>query len=323
MNAVVCSQYGSPDVLRFEEVPTPKPEAGEVQLRIRAASVNAGDWHLMRADPFFIRLMYGGLLRPKHRILGSDVAGEVTAVGSGVTDFSPGDKVFGDLSESGFGAFAEYVCAPEQTLLPMPTSATYEEAAALPVAALAAFQGLHETGGIQPGYRVLINGASGGVGTFAVQIARHFGADVTGVCSTRNVELVRSLGAHHVVDYTQEDVTQGAERYDLILDAAAFQSPLAFRPLLAPNGTYLLVGGSTARLFQTMFLGPWMQRQGVQMKVLVSKPNRGHLQTLKGLVESGTIAAAIDRCYALREVPDAIRHLEERRTRGKVVIKVQ
>lgn len=296
------------------------PRAGEVLVRVRAASVNAGDWHLMRADPFFLRLMYGGLLRPKVRTLGSDVAGTVEAIGAGVTAFEPGDDVFGDLSGHGFGAFAEYACAPAAAFGSMPAGATYEQAAAVPVAGLAALQALRDDGEVGPGDRVLVNGASGGVGTFAVQLAKHFGAEVTGVCSTRNVDLVRSLGADRVVDYTREDVTERDERYDLVLDAAAFRSPLAYRPLLAPGGAYVLVGGSTARLFQTMLLGPWVRRFSIRMAVHMSKPNRDDLGVLKGLVERGAVTPAVDRTYPLAEVPDAIRRLETRRVSGKVVI---
>ena len=322
MKAIVQHVYGGPDVLGLEEVPSPTPGAGEVLVRVRAASVNAGDWHLMRADPFFLRLMYGGLLRPKHRTPGSDVAGTVEAVGPGVTEFVQGDDVFGELSEHGFGAFAEYVVAPTDAFAPMPAGATYEQAAAVPVAGLAALQALRDDGELGPGDRVLVNGASGGVGTFAVQIAKHFGAEVTGVCSTRNVDLVRSLGADHVVDYTREDVTERDERYDLVLDAAAFRSPLAYRPLLAPGGAYVLIGGSTARLFQTMLLGPWVRRSGIRMAVHMSKPNRDDLAVLKGLVERGAVTPAVDRTYPLAEVPDAIRRLEARRVSGKVVISV-
>jgi NADPH:quinone reductase-like Zn-dependent oxidoreductase len=322
MNAIVQHAYGSPDVLQLAEVPTPTPGDGEVLVRVRAASVNAGDWHLMRADPFFLRLMYGGLLHPKHQILGSDVAGTVEAVGPGVTAFEPGDDVFGDVSGYGFGAFAEYVAAPTDAFVPLPAGAMYEQAAAVPVAGLAALQALRDDVGVGPGDRVLVNGASGGVGTFAVQIAKHFGAEVTGVCSTRNVDLVRSLGADRVVDYTRADVTGRDERYDLVLDAAAFRSPLAYRPLLAPGGAYVLIGGSTARFFQTMLLGPWVRRHGIRMAVHVSKPNRDDLAVLKGLVERGAVTPAIDRTYPLAEVPDAIRRLEARRVRGKVVISV-
>jgi len=322
MKAIVQHVYGGPEVLGLEEVPSPTPGDGEVLVSVRAASVNAGDWHLMRADPFFLRLMYGGLLRPKHRTPGSDVAGIVEAVGPGVNEFVPGDDVFGELSEHGFGAFAEYACAPADAFAPMPAGATYEQAAAVPVAGLAALQALRDDGEVEPGDRVLVNGASGGVGTFAVQIAKHFGAEVTGVCSTRNVDLVRSLGADRVVDYTREDVTERDEPYDLILDAAAFRSPLAYRPILASGGAYVLVGGSTARLFQTMLLGPWVRRSEIRMTVHMSKPNRDDLGVLKGLVEGGAVAPVLDRSYPLAEVPDAIRRLEARRVSGKVVISV-
>ncbi|MEM7787499.1 MAG: NAD(P)-dependent alcohol dehydrogenase [Bacteroidota bacterium] len=322
MTAVVHDRYGPPDVLRLDQVPVPDPAPGEVRVRIRAASVNAGDWHMMRADPFFIRLVYGGLLRPRHPILGSDVAGCVDALGSGVATHALGDAVFGDLSSHGFGAFAEYVCAPAEALVGIPENVTPEEAAAVPVAALAALQGLRDVGGVQAGHRVLVNGASGGVGTFAVQLARHLGAHVTGVCSTRNVELVRSLGADRVVDYTEADVTQQPERYDVVLDAAAFRSPLAFRSTLTPTGVYVLVGGSTARLLQAAVLSLGGRRQGMRIKVLTSASNPADLSVLRDLLAAGAIAAAVGQTYPLAGVPDAIRRLEHRRASGKVVITV-
>ena len=226
MKAMVYHNYGSPDVLKFEEVRTPTPADDEVLIKVRAASANAGDWHLLRGEPFLVRLM-AGLRKPKDTVLGADVAGRVEAVGAKVAQFRPGDAVFGDLSESGFGAFAEYVSAPEDALVPKPAKLSFEEAAAVPSAATTALQALRDKGRIEPGQSVLVNGASGGVGSFAVQIAKSFGADVTGVCSTRNLEMVRSLGANHVIDYTQEDYTQNGSRYDLIVDAAAY--PPIFR----------------------------------------------------------------------------------------------
>jgi NADPH:quinone reductase-like Zn-dependent oxidoreductase len=289
-------------------------------VRVRAASVNAGDWHLLRADPFFLRLMYGGVFRPKLKILGSDVAGRVEAVGEGVTAFEEGDEVFGDLSESGFGAFAEYVAAPAEAFVAMPSGATYEQAAALPVAGLAALQALREGDTLASGRRVLINGASGGVGTFAVQIAAHYGAEVTGVCSTRNVDLVRSLGAREVIDYTEADPTESGQRYDVVLDAAAFRSPRAFLPVLADGGRYVLVGGSTSGFFHAVLLGPITRQRGVRILTHMSKPNADDLNALKRLVESGGIVPAIDRTYPLAEVPDAIRQMEKRRVSGKLVI---
>jgi NADPH:quinone reductase-like Zn-dependent oxidoreductase len=316
MKAIVHDRYGPPDVLRLEEVPTPVPGDGDVLVRVHAASVNAGDWHLMRADPFLVRLMFGGLLRPRHRILGADVAGRVEAVGRDVKGLREGDEVFGDLSACGFGAFAEYACVPEAALAPKPSNLTFEEAAAVPLAATAALQGLRDKGRIRAGQRVLVNGASGGVGTFAVEIAKAFGAPVTGVCGPGNLDMVRSIGADRVIDYTREDYTRGGERYDLILDAAAFRSVLDCRRALAPEGVYVMVGGSTARMFQTMFLSPLFPR----MRFLASKASRADLLFLKGLAEAGRLKPVIDRRYALAHVSDAIRYVEQGHARGKVVI---
>ncbi|MEM9163391.1 MAG: NAD(P)-dependent alcohol dehydrogenase [Cyanobacteria bacterium P01_F01_bin.4] len=323
MKAIVQTEYGPPEVLSLEEIDTPVLQDNEVRVKIQAASVHAGDWHLMRGTPFLIRLMFGGLLKPKHPILGTDLAGQVEAVGKDVTQFKPGDEVFGELSECGFGAFAEYACAPEKALALKPANLTFKAAAAVPVSALAALQGLRDVGQLQPGQRVLIHGASGGVGSFAVQIAKAFGAEVTGVCSTQKVEMVRSLGADHVIDYTQTDVTQTGQRYDLMLDAAAYRSVTDFLPALTPQGTYVMVGGSTARFFQAMFLGAWLTRQTSQkVKCLASKPNQADLVTLKDLIEAGKLVPAIDRCYPLSEVPAAIRYLEQRQVQGKVAISV-
>lgn len=323
MKAIVHHKYGPPDVLNLEDIQKPTAGDGEVLVKVHAASVNAGDWHLMRADPFLVRFMFGGLLKPKHKILGADIAGRVEAVGSNAKQFQPGDEVFGDLSACGFGAFAEYVCVPESALACKPANTTFEEAAAIPQAALAALQGLRDKGQIQGGKKVLINGASGGVGTFAVQIAKSFGAEVTGVCSTRNLDMVRSIGADRVVDHTQEDCTQNGQRYDLILDTAAYRSASDYQHALNPKGVYVLVGGSMVRLFQVMARGPWISMPGgKKLDFLVSKPNREDLGILKALVETGKVTPVIDRRYKLSEVPEAIRYLEEGHTRGKVVITV-
>jgi NADPH:quinone reductase-like Zn-dependent oxidoreductase len=323
MKAIVQTEYGSTDVLRLEDVDKPVVLDNSVQLRVHAASVDAGNWHLMRGTPFPIRLMFGGLLKPKIKILGTAVAGRVEAVGKDVTQFKPGDEVFGDLSECGFGAFAEYVCATEATLVLKPANISFEEAATVPVSALAALQGLRDYGQIQPGQKVLINGASGGVGAFAVQIAKALGAEVTAVCSTKKVEMVRSIGADHIIDYTQTDVTQNGQQYDLILDTAAYRSVFDYLPILTTEGTYVLVGGSTARFFQVMFLGSWISRiSRRKVQCLESRPNQADLVILKNLIEAGKIAPFIDRRYSLGEVPAAIRHLEQRRVRGKVSISV-
>lgn len=323
MKAIVQSEYGSTDRLSLQEVDQPGMSDNGVLVRIHAASVNAGDWHLMRGTPFLIRLMFGGLLKPKIKILGFDVAGQVAAVGKAVTQFQPGDEVFGDLSECGFGAFAEYVCARESALVLKPAQISFEAAATVPGAALAALQGLRDCGQLQPGQKVLINGASGGVGSFAVQIAKALGAEVTAVCSTEKMEMVRSLGAASVVDYTQTDVTQTKQRYDLILDAAAYRSVFDYLPVLTPKGTYVLVGGSTARLFQVMLLGSGISRISRRtVKCLASKPNPADLATLQDLLAAGKIVPYIDRCYPLSEVPAAIDYLERRQVRGKIAIRV-
>jgi NADPH:quinone reductase-like Zn-dependent oxidoreductase len=323
MKAIVQTEYGSADVLSLEDVDKPVVPDNGVLVRVYAASVHAGDWHLMRGTPFLIRFIFGGLLKPKIKILGTDAAGRVEAVGKNAIQFKPGDEVFGDLSECGFGAFAEYVCVPETALALKPANLTFEEAATVPVSALAALQGLRDVGQIQSGQKVLINGASGGVGSFAVQIAKAYGAEVTGVCSTQKIDMVRSLGADHITDYTQNDVIQKGQQYDLILDAAAYRSVFDYLQALNPKGIYVLVGGSTARLFLVMFFGSWISKMSHRnVKCQVSRPNQADLVILKNLIEAGKIAPFIDRRYSLGEVPAAIRHLEQRRVRGKVSISV-
>jgi NADPH:quinone reductase-like Zn-dependent oxidoreductase len=324
MKAIVQSEYGPPDVLRLAEVDKPVVQDHDVLVRVQASAVHAGDWHLMRGEPWIVRLMFGGLLKPKTKILGCDVAGRVEAVGQAVTRFQVGDEVFGDVSGCGFGAFAEYVCAREEALVLKPAAVTFEQAATVPTSALAALQGLQNAGQLQPGQKVLINGAAGGVGSFAVQIAKVLGAEVTGVCSTRKVAMVRSLGADHVIDYTQTDFTQTGQRYDFILDVTAYRSVLLCQKALTPTGTYVLVGGSIAYLFLTMlFLGPWISKTSRRkVCVLSSTPNQKDLTVLRDLLESEKIAPVIDRCYSLSEVPDAIRYLEQRQVQGKVAIRV-
>ncbi|MCP3140321.1 NAD(P)-dependent alcohol dehydrogenase [Pyxidicoccus xibeiensis] len=320
MKAIVCPRYGSPDVLRPEEVETPVPRDDEVLLAVRAASVNAADAHLMRGEPFVMRLALG-LRRPRFPILGSDVAGRVVAVGKSITQLQPGDEVFGDISDCGFGAFAEYVCAREKGLLPKPANLTFEQAAAVPMAAVTALHGLRDIGRIQAGQRVLVHGASGGVGSFAVQLARSFGAEVTGVCGTGKQDMVRALGADHVIDSTREDVTRNGKQYDLIFDAAAYRSLFDFKRALSPTGVYVLAGGSTGSLFQTLLLGPlFSSSRGRKFRGFLSTPNRESLTFIKELIEAGKVVPFVDRQFPLSEVPDAIRHLEARRTRGKVVI---
>ncbi|MDR6224058.1 NAD(P)-dependent alcohol dehydrogenase [Desmospora profundinema] len=323
MKAIVYTEYGSPDVLELKELEKPVPKENEVLIKVHAVSANAGDWHLLRGTPFLLRFVYG-ILKPKNQVLGSDVAGRVEAVGSSVTQFQVGDEVFGDLSGYGFGGYAEYVCAHENTFAPKPDNVSFEEAAAIPAAAVTALQGLRDKGHIQKGQKVLINGASGGVGTFAVQIAKSFGAEVTGVCSTGKMDLVRSIGADHVIDYTQEDFTRNKERYDLILAANGYHPILDYKRALSSKGTYVMTGGSNAQMFQAMLLGPWISMLGSKkMGNLLVRPNQKDLVFLKGLVEAGKINPVIDRRYPLREVPEAIRYLEEGHARGKVVITVE
>jgi NADPH:quinone reductase-like Zn-dependent oxidoreductase len=323
MKAIVQTEYGSPDVLSLQEVDKPVVTANGVLVRIRATSVNAGDWHLMRGDPFLTRLMFGGILKPKIQILGMDIAGSVEAVGEDVTQFQVGDEVFGDLAESGFGAFAEYVCATEAALSLKPKNISFEQAATVPGAALTALQGLRDCGRIKSGQKVLINGASGGVGSFAVQIAKALGAEVTAVCSTHKVEMMKTLGADRIIDYTQTDVTTNGQQYDLVLDAAAYRSVFDYRSILKPDGTYVLIGGSISRLFQVLLFGSVISRiMGRKVKCLMARPNRSDLVILKDLIEAGKVVPFIDRTYSLSELPEAIRQLEQRHVRGKVAVSV-
>ncbi|MCH9686883.1 MAG: NAD(P)-dependent alcohol dehydrogenase [Deltaproteobacteria bacterium] len=321
MKAVVCHKYGSPDVLEVEEVQTPSPGDDEVLIRVHAASANALDWRLLRADPFFIRLAGLGFWSPKHKILGADVAGTVEAVGNNVRRFVPGDEVFGDVMPTGMGGFAEYVCTREDRLTTKPDTLTFEEAAAVPVAAVTAVQGLRDHGRIQAGHKVLITGAGGGVGTFAVQIAKALGAEVTGVCSTGKLELVRSLGADRVIDYTREDPIEDGTRYDLIFDVAAYRSILDYRQALGPDGIYVMVGGATIRFFQFLLLKPWMAlTKQMKLVAFVAESTSAELDTLKAMLESGAIKPVIGRRHTLAEVPDALRYVEQGHTTGKVVV---
>ena len=320
MKAIVCTEYGSPDVLQFKEVEKPVPGDDEVLIDVRAASVNAYDWHLLRGKPFLARL-YAGLRKPKRTIPGADIAGRVEAVGKDVKQFHPGDEVFGDV---GWGGFAEYACAREKLLALKPANLTFEEAAALPMASLTALQGLRDEGQIKPGQKVLINGAGGGVGTFAVQIAKYFGADVTAVCSARNADMVRSLGADRVIDYAQEDFTRSAQRYDLILAANGYHWIFDYKRALAPNGIYVMSGGTNGQIFQAMLLGPLASKRGNKKMTGVSASiSQKDLVVIRELVEAGKVRPVIDRRYPLHEVADAIRYIEEGHARGKVVITVQ
>jgi NADPH:quinone reductase-like Zn-dependent oxidoreductase len=324
MKAIVYTEYGSPDVLQLREVAKPVPADDEVLVRVHAASVNAADWRLMRADPFLARL-HTGLLKPtRFQILGTDIAGCVEAVGRNVSRFHPGDEVFGDMFASDFGGFAEYKCARESELVLKPANLSFEEAAAVPLAAVTALHGLRDKGKIQPGQKVLINGSSGGVGTFAVQIAKYFGAEVTAVCSTGKVKMARSLGADHVIDYTLEDCTRNGRQYDLILAANGDRSIFDYKRALSSHGTYVMVGGTTRQMFQALLLGPWISLVGSRkMGALSSMPNQQDLLFLKGLLEAGKIKPVLDRVYPLRQVADAIGYVEAGHAAGKVVISMQ
>jgi NADPH:quinone reductase-like Zn-dependent oxidoreductase len=321
MKAIVYHNYGSPDVLRLEEIDKPAPTNDEVLVKVHAASVNPTDWHGLRGKPFFIRLMGGGLLAPKYNRLGVDVAGQVEAVGSNAKQFQPDDEVYG-CGE--FGAFAGYVCASEDSFALKPVNCSFEESAAVPAAAVTALQGLRDSGKIQPGQKVLISGASGGVGTFAVQIAKSFGAEVTAVCSTEKMDMARSLGADHVIDYTQEDFTQKDLRYDLILAVNGYHPISAYKRALSPNGIYVMAGGPMAQFIQALLLGPLISMTGSKKMGFmgVANPNQKKLVFLKELLEAGKVVPVIDRRYPLSEVPDALRYLEEGHARGKVVITV-
>lgn len=319
MKAIVRHTYGSPDVLKLIEVPVPIPQSNEVLIKVAAASVNAADWRMLRADPFLARLD-GGLVTPRNKILGFDVAGRVAAAGCAATQFQPGEEVFANLYDLRGGAFAEYVAVPEKLLVRKPAGLSFEQAAAAPMAAVTALRGLRP---LQPGQTVLIHGASGGVGTFAVQIAKALGAVVTAVVSARNLEQARALGADHVLDYTREDFTQRNERYDLILAVNGYRPLAAYRRALRPGGRYVMAGGSAAQLFQALLLGPlFSKKAGHQLGVLETKPETEDLAWVKAQLEAGAITPVIDRAFPLCQVPDAIRYMEAGRARGKIVITV-
>jgi NADPH:quinone reductase-like Zn-dependent oxidoreductase len=322
MKAIVYCDYGSPDVLKVEQIAKPVPNDNEVLIKVRAASVNPLEWHFMRGTPYLGRLAMG-LRKPKVTRLGVDVAGQVEAVGRNVTQFTPGDPVFG----SAHGALAEYVCSSERALVMKPDNLTFEQAASVPVAAITALQGLRDKGKLQPGQRVLINGASGGVGTFAVQIAKTFGAHVTGVCSTKNLDMVRSIGADQVVDYTKEDFTKSGQRYDLILDNVGSHSLLESRRVLNPTGRYVMVGGPSGKwispLDRALVATVLTRFVSQDMGMLLAKLNKEDLSILRDLMQAGKVTPVIDRTYTLSQVPEAIRYLEAGHARGKVVIAVE
>jgi NADPH:quinone reductase-like Zn-dependent oxidoreductase len=330
MKAIVQERYGAPDVLALEDVAKPEPAPGEVLVRVHAAAVNARDWHIMRGDPYVARLMSPatfGRHGPRRPIRGCDIAGRVEAVGRDVTRFRPGDEVYGDLGDAD-GAFAEYACAPVDAIEPKPANLSFAQAAALPLAGNTALMGV-QAAGVRAGQRVLVNGASGGVGTFAVQLAKAAGAEVTAVCSTRNVDLVRSLGADHVVDYTREDFVRAGQPYDVVFDLVGNRSLADCRRALTPTGTLVLAGGGVSG--GTHVVGPvGLILRGALLSrfvrhrivVLQAKRSRENLATLRKLAEAGTVTPVIDRTYALSDVPDAIRYVETEHARAKVVITV-
>ena len=324
MRAAIYNRYGPPDVVHITDVEEPAPKEHEALIKVRAASINPLDWHFMRGTPYFVRLMTG-LRNPRVTRLGVDVAGQVQAVGRNVTEFRSGDEVFGTCR----GALADYACASESALVMKPENVTFEQAASVPLAGLTALQGLRDKGQIQAGQKVLINGAAGGVGTFAVQIAKWFGADVTGVCSTRNLEMVRNIGADRVIDYTRQDFTTSGQRYDLIFDLVGNHSLSAFRRVLNPRGIYVGAGGGGPEVHSLDVLGSLIKTLLLSMFVseklvsLLARASKKDLATISELIKSGAVTPVIDRCFPLSEVPEAIRYLEQGHARGKVVITVQ
>ena len=323
MKAITYTEYGPPDVLKFKEVEMPTLEEDQVLVKIHAAAVTFGDPAVVRGEPFMVRI-WSGLREPKFQIPGKEMAGRVEAVGRQVTQYKPGDEVYGDLSVCGWGAFAEYVAVPESALALKPANLTFEEAAAVPESAVVALQGLRDKGKIRAGQKVLINGASGGVGSFAVQIAKAFGAEVTAVCSTKNLEIARASGADHVIDYTEEAFTENGQQYDLILACNGYHSILDYQRSLRPGGTYVATGGTMAQIFQAMLVAPVIslasdKNMGSLGEV---KQNQADLVVMKDLLEAGKVKPVIDRRYPLSETAEALRYVSEGHARGKVVITV-
>ena len=322
MKAIVVTHYGTPDDLRLEEIPEPVPRDNEVLVQVRASAVTFSNLALVTGKPLIARLAGLGFMRPKIPVPGSDIAGRVVATGKNVTRFSPGDEVYGDLSMCGRGGLAEYVCAPEDALAKKPANLSFVEAAAVPEAALVALQALRDHGQIKSGQKVVIAGASGGIGTFAVQIAKYFGAEVTGVCSTRNVDMVRSLGADHIIDYTREDFTKNGQQYDLILATAGYRPIFDYRRALGPRGIYVATGGAMAQIFQALLLGPFFSTGGKKMGSMLVEPNKD-LDFMRDLIEAGHVRPVFDRVYPFDRAAEAFRYYGERHARGKVVISVK
>lgn len=322
MKAIVYKKYGPPDVLKVTEVEKPIPKDNEVLVKVHASSVNFGNLVLLKGEPFLARFAFG-LFKPKYAIPGGDIAGTVEAVGKDVTQFQPGDEVFGDLSGCGWGGYAEYAAVPEMALALKPANLSYEEAAAVPMAGVTALQSLRDKGRIQPEQKVLINGASGGVGTFAVQIAKSYGAEVTGVCSTRNVDILQTLGADNVIDYSKEKFTENNQSYDLILGVNGHQPLADYKRALKHNGIFVHVGGSGAQMFQAMTVGAWISKtSSKKMGTFLQRANQNDLVLLKELIEAGKVKPIIDKQFAFSEVAEAFRYFEQGHAQGKVVITI-
>jgi NADPH:quinone reductase-like Zn-dependent oxidoreductase len=323
MKAIIQEKYGGPEVLELKEVEAPIPKDDEVLVRIHAASLNAYDWHMVCADPFLVRLAGVGLFKPKNKIPGIDMAGTVESVGEKVTQFSPDDEVFGDICECGGGALAEYVAVKEKALVLKPANISFEEAAAVPMAAVTALKAVRDAGKVQPGQKVLVNGASGGVGTYAVQIAKAFGAEVTAVCSTGKLDLMSSLGADHVIDYKKENFTKNGKQYDLIVAANGYHWIGDYKRALSPNGVHTATGGSLKQIAQAGLLGPLVTMfSGKKMANLASRPGHERLGAVKALLEAGKVKPVIDRIYPLSEGADAFRYLLEGHPKGKIVVAI-
>lgn len=324
MKAVIYTAYGTPNVLQVTEIEKPTPKDDEVLIKIQATAVNFADWALLTGSPFLIRLTEG-FPKPKHPILGSDVAGQVAAVGKDVTQFQVGDRVFGDLSGQGRGGLAEYVCAQESAVARIPENVSYVHAAAVPMAAVTALQGIRDAGQIQAGQKVLINGASGGVGSFAVQIAKAYDTEVTAVCSTGKMEMVRSIGADHAIDYTKENFTENGKRYDLIVGVNGYHPLGHYKRVLAPNGTYVCAGGTMPQIFQAILLGPLLSMGGnKKLKSMgVAHPSQDDLQFMADLVATGKVTPVIDTYYLLDEAVKAFEHLGKKSAKGKIIITME
>ncbi len=323
MKAIIYTQYGSADVLRLQDVAKPTPKDNEVLVKVHATSINAADKLFLNGSSFMVRLMAGGNRKPKNPILGADVAGIVEAVGSSVTQFKVGDAVFGDLSEAGRATFAEYVVAPEASFVLKPTNITFEQAAAVPLAAITALQGLRDKGQVQAGQKVLVNGASGGVGSFVVQLAKFYGAEVTATTSTSKLDVAKALGADHVIDYSKHDITRLGKQYDLIMDVGAYRSVFDYKPILTPKGRYVLMGGSIGQIMKSLITGPLASfNSSKTLTTLSAKVTQPDLRILAELLATGKITPMIDRCYPLSEATDAMRYFETGKVKGKVVISV-